>query len=89
MDLHWRNTQKPARFFMLDARASAATFLYLVHAKVWTFVVAVITMLLFWFLERHGLTFQASLRAFRVWFIGPKRPALRHGSHRHWIDYNE
>jgi len=87
MDLHWRNTQKPARFFMLDARAFAAMFLFLVHMKLWTFAIASTTMLVFWIFERRGLTFEAAIRAMRVWLLGAKRPALRRGTRRHWVDF--
>ena len=88
MDLHWRNTQKPARFFMLDARAFAAILLFLVHARLWTFVLALVVMALLWLLERRGLTFEASLRALRCWILGEKRPANHRRAARRWIDYN-
>lgn len=87
MDVHWRNTQKPARFFMLDARAFVAVLIFLVHARLWTFVLAVLMMVVFWFLERRGLTFEASLRAFRSWILGRYRPANHRRSIRRWIDY--
>ncbi|MDR3450763.1 MAG: IcmT/TraK family protein [Alphaproteobacteria bacterium] len=87
MDLHWRNTQKPARFFALDARAFTFIFLFLVHVRIWTLVVAVTMMLLFWGFERRGLTFEAALRAMRVWMLGSRRPALRGGQPRRWTDF--
>jgi len=87
MDLHWRNTQKPARFFMLDARAFAAMFLFLIHMHVWTFAVAVVTMLVFWIFERRGLTFESAIRAMRSWGLGTRRPALRPGTRRHVVDF--
>jgi intracellular multiplication protein IcmT len=87
MDLHWRNTQKPARFFALDARAFAAIMLFLVHAKLWTFTFAIIVMIIFWLLERRGLTFEAALRALRAWLVGHQRPAQRPGTRRRWTDF--
>jgi intracellular multiplication protein IcmT len=87
MDNHWRNTQKPARFFMFDARSFAAIFLFLIHAKEWTFGIVVITMFFFWYAERRGFTFEAALRAMRAWFLGRKRPACYRGRHRHWVDF--
>jgi len=87
MDLHWRNTQKPARFFAFDARSFTAIFLFLVHMRVWTLIVAVVTMLTFWVMERRGLTFEAALRAFRVWLLGRRRPATSGRSRRHWVDF--
>jgi intracellular multiplication protein IcmT len=87
MDLHWRNTQKPARFFALDARAFAAIFLFLVHARLWTFVLAIVVMLAFWIFERRGLTFEAALRAIRSWILGRRRPATLDSTRRSWTDF--
>lgn len=87
MDTHWRNTQKPARFFMFDARSFAAIFLFMIHARTWTFTIAVLTMIFFWLMERRGLTFEAALRLVRVWFLGRRRPAIRRALYRRWVDY--
>jgi intracellular multiplication protein IcmT len=87
MDLHWRNTQKPARFFSLDARAFSAIMLCIVHVRYWTIAVAVTTMLVFWIAERRGLTFEAALRASRAWLLGYRRPGLRPGTQRHLVDF--
>ncbi len=88
MDIHWRNTQKPPRFFFLDARAFLAFLLFLVHMRLWTFILAIIIMLGFWILERNGLTFDSALRSFRRWFFGINRPANSRRARRRWIDYN-
>ena len=87
MDTHWRNTQKQARFVSLDARAFMAILLFLVHARLWTFVLAIVVMIIFWLFERRGLTFEAALRALRVWILGRNRPATLRGRLRHWIDF--
>jgi intracellular multiplication protein IcmT len=87
MDIHWRNTQKPVRFFFLDARAFLAVLLFLLHMRLWTFVLAIVVMLIFLLLERRGLTFAASLRAMRCWILGVRRPANRRSAFRYWIDY--
>ncbi|MGE3623391.1 MAG: IcmT/TraK family protein [Bdellovibrionales bacterium] len=87
VDIHWRNTQKPVRFFILDARAFLAVLFFLVHMRLWTFVLAIAIMLTFWFFERRGLTFAASLRAIRCWIMGERRPANRRQAFRYWIDF--
>lgn len=87
MDIHWRNTQKPARFFVLDARAFIAVLIFLLHARLWTFFLTIAIMILFWFLERRGLTFEASLRGFRSWILGRHRPANQRRAIRRWIDF--
>ena len=87
MDLHWRNTQKPARFFAVDARAFAAVFLFLVHARLWTLALAIVVMIVFWFFERRGLTFEAALRAMRAWVLGVNRPGILKKYKRNWTDF--
>jgi intracellular multiplication protein IcmT len=87
MDIHWRNTQKPTRFFMLDARAFLAILLFLLHARLWTFIFAIFIMFVFLFLERRGLTFPASLRALRAWIVGVRRPANHRRAIRRWTDF--
>ncbi len=87
MDIHWRNTQKPARFFFVDARASASVFLFLVHARLWTFVLAIVVMLIFWGFEKRGLSFEAAIRAFRSWLLGRRRPATLDKYRRRWVDF--
>jgi intracellular multiplication protein IcmT len=87
MDIHWRNTQKPARFFFLDARAFLAVLLFLAHARLWTFVGVILIITLFWLLERRGLTFDSALRAYRCWLLGVHRPANSRRARRRWTDY--
>lgn len=87
MDTHWRNSQKPARFFAVDARAFGAIFLFLVHARLWTLIVAVVVMIIFWIVERSGLTFEAAIRAVRSWILGRYRPGVGKIYKRHWIDF--
>lgn len=87
MDIHWRNTQKTARFFVLDAKAFLAILLFLVHARLWTFIVVLIVMFIFWALERRGLTFDSALRALRCWMLGKTRPANSRRAKRRWTDY--
>ena len=87
VDTHWRNSQKPIRFFVVDARAFTATFFFLIHARPWTFFLALSVMVVFWFMERRGLTFQASLRGLRSWILGVRRPATHRRLIRRWIDF--
>jgi intracellular multiplication protein IcmT len=87
VDTHWRNSGKPIRFFVVDARAFTATFFFLIHARPWTFALALLVILVFWFLERRGMSFHASLRGFRAWILGTKRPATHRRWIRRWIDY--
>ncbi len=87
MDIHWRNTQRPVRFFVLDARSAFAVLFVMVYLRIWTLALAFIVMFIFWLLERRGLSFDASLRALRRWILGTRRPANHRRRRRYWIDY--
>ncbi len=83
---HWRNSQKTPRFWKFDARAGASALVVLLYPRRWTILLSILAMILFWILERKGLTFRAAIRAFRVWIIGPKRPAYIWTSRRKMIE---
>ncbi len=71
---HWRNTMKTVRFFQFDARAGLFVALLLVHFRIWTLILLVTMLFVFYALERKGLSFPAALRSLRVWLVGTKRP---------------
>jgi intracellular multiplication protein IcmT len=84
---HWRNSMRPARFFAFDARCAIPYFVLLFHARWSTLFIAIVTTIVFWAMERKGLTFDASLRAFRCWFLGQKRPAWIRYRRKKMVDY--
>lgn len=83
---HWRNTMKPVRFFLFDARAAFFIMLVLVHARLWTLGLMVTVCIIFWILERKGLSFAAACRALRSWFVGVYRPAWIYMRRRKFLD---
>lgn len=83
---HWRNTMKPVRFFKFDARAGFFLIVLLVHARLWTLGLTTLVFLIFWILERKGLSFSAAVRAIRAWFVGPYRPAWMYVRRRKFLD---
>ncbi|MBI1215046.1 MAG: type IV secretion protein IcmT [Alphaproteobacteria bacterium] len=85
-DWHWRNTMKTVRFFIFDARAGFFVVLVLVHARMWTLMLAILVMSTFYLLERKSLTFPAALRSLRVWLIGSYRPGWIWSRRRKLID---
>lgn len=84
---HWRNTMRPVRFFNFDARAALPWAILLVYARWSTLILAILATLLFWALERSGLTMPAALRTFRTWINGQYRPMWLKYKHRKWRDY--
>jgi intracellular multiplication protein IcmT len=83
---HWRNTMKPVRFFQFDARSGFFVILVLMHARLWTLYLMIGVNIIFWILERKGLSFAAALRALRVWFVGNYRPAWIYSRRRKFLD---
>jgi intracellular multiplication protein IcmT len=86
-DTHWRNSMKPARFFFLDARAAVPFVFTLLHLRLWTLALAAITTLIFYILEQRGMSFDAALRAMRVWFVGHKRSNIQTSNRHRMVDY--
>lgn len=84
---HWRNTMRPVRFFNLDARAALPFCVLLFYARPITLLLTAFTTMIFYFLERKGLTFPAALRSLRLWIIGYNRPAWYKVRHRTTKDY--
>ena len=88
-DYHWRNSMRSARFFMFDARSAVGICLVLVHIRLWTLMLALIIIMIFWLAERAGYEFNAVLRRVRLAIIGPKRPATAFSSSRRLKDYGK
>lgn len=84
---HYRNTWKPARFFIMDARSALPLLPAMLYISTWTIGIAISVIILFWWLERVGLTFPAAIRASRSWFAGKNRFAQRRQKIRHKVDY--
>lgn len=87
VDTHWRNSMKPARFFFLDARAALPFVLVMLHLRWYTLVIAGVTTIIFYILEKRGLGFISALRAFRVWLVTRKRPAVTHANMTRMVDF--
>ena len=83
---HWRNTMKTVRFFQFDARSAFFILLVLVHARLWTLYLMIAVTIVFYILERRGLSFAAAIRSVRVWLIGSRRPAWIYTRRRKFLD---
>ena len=84
---HWRFTMLRVRFFNYDARAALPCFILLFYFRPHMIVIVILNLLLFHFLEKKGLTFEAALRALRVWMVGNIRPSWISIRHRRMRDY--
>lgn len=83
---HWRNTARPVRFFTVDYRAGIFLFIFLMHIRIWTFILLLAVLFILFLLDQRGLTMPLAMRRLRIWFIGPVRPALTKLHHRHFYD---
>ena len=68
---HWRDSARSARFFMVDARAAFPIFLFLMHIRIWTGILVIVSAIFFGILEHYGFTVPVFLRTIRDFFAGP------------------
>ena len=73
---HWRDSAKNARFFFIDAIAAFPMLLFLVHIKMWTFIIAMIAMTFFTILNRFGYSVELFLRIVRSMLAGSRKMAI-------------
>lgn len=71
----WRDSALPLRFFMLEAYAVIPVLLVLIWFSWTTLGLAIVTGIVFRFMERRGLGTVNAIRALRAWLHGPDRPA--------------
>jgi len=67
---HWRDSARSARFFIVDARAAFPIFFFLMHIKVWTGILAIVSMIFFGIIEHYGFTVPVFLRWIRAFLAG-------------------
>jgi len=67
---HWRDSGRIPRFFIVDARSFYPLILFLMHVRLWTFMVALIVALFFGLIEHYGYSMTVFLRMLRTFFAG-------------------
>ena len=72
---HWRDSARSARFFVVDARAAFPIFIFLMHIRVWTGILVLVSVTFFGVLERYGFTVPVFLRWLRSFLAGPMKSA--------------
>ncbi len=87
LNWHWRNSMRVVRFLAFDARAAIPLPLLLIYARPSTLMLTIITLLIFRFLERKGLTTPAAMRNLRAWLLGKDRPGWLGVYRKKFIDY--
>ncbi len=74
-DAHWRDSARAARFFFVDARAAFPLLLWLLHMRIWSFILAIVTMIFFALLEKYGFTLSVFVRWLKNFLGGPHKAA--------------
>lgn len=67
---HWRDSARSPRFFMVDARAAFPLFLFLLHIRVWTGILVIVSAIFFAVIEHYGFTVPVFLRWLRNFMAG-------------------
>jgi len=70
---HWRDSARSARFFLVDARAAFPIFLFLMHIRMWTASIVIVSMVFFGIIEHYGFTVPVFLRWLRSFLAGPRK----------------
>lgn len=84
---HWRDSMRVVRFFGFDARLGLLVPVMLLYPRLSTLILTIVAVIVFYMLERYGLTFPAAFRSLRVWIIGSDRDAWPTGRRRKFVDY--
>lgn len=72
---HWRDSARSARFFIVDARAAFPVFLFLMHIRVWTGLLVLVSSIVFVVVEHYGFTVPVFLRWIRTFLAGRMKSA--------------
>lgn len=72
---HWRDSARNVRFWVIDYRATFPLLFFLLHIRLWTFIVAIVATIFFALLERYGFTVGVFLRWTRAFVAGPRKIA--------------
>jgi len=74
-DAHWRDSARIPRFLGIDARSAFPLLLFLLHIKLWTFIIAVLATLFFAVIEFYGFSVSVFLRWLRGFIMGKRKMA--------------
>ena len=70
---HWRDSARTARFFVVDARAAFPIFFFLMHIRMWTALLVLVSAVFFGIIEHYGFTVPVFLRWLRSFVAGKNK----------------
>jgi intracellular multiplication protein IcmT len=75
-EAHWRDSARQVRFFGIDARVSFLLLFFVLHLRLWTFILSLIGIIFFVLIERLGFSLKLFLRICRGILAGPRKLAI-------------
>lgn len=72
---HWRDSARTPRFFFMDAYSAIPLLLFLLHIRLWTFILACTVCAFFMLLNRFGFSLPVFIRWLRSFIAGNNRVA--------------
>ena len=72
---HWRDSARTPRFLILDAYSALPLLLFLLHIRLWSFILCVGICIFFATLNRFGYSLPVFMRIVRVFLGGKLRSA--------------
>jgi intracellular multiplication protein IcmT len=73
---HWRDSARNAKLFFIDAKAAFPLLLFLIHIKLWTFIMVVVVMGFFTIINHFGYTMEVFSRILRSSIAGSRKMAI-------------
>lgn len=70
---HWRDSARTPMFFFMDAYAAFPLLAFLLHIKLWTFILACCVCVFFMILNKFGFTVPVFFRWLRSFLAGNYR----------------
>jgi hypothetical protein len=87
---NWRDTYRPARFFVIDGRILFLIIPMLIHVRWYTVgPTVVVAAVLFYFEKRRDMDVPSAVRMARSWLAGPIRRGQYPGKIRYPVDYGK
>ena len=78
--VHWRDSSRTPKFFFLDAYSALPLLVFMLHIRLWTFIICCAICGFFALLNRFGFTLPVFGRWLKTFFGGKERSA------RPWFD---
>ena len=85
-EVSWRDTMRPVRFYLFDARLLVLFVIWIFIPSWWTTGLVILAMAVFRMAEARGYRFRAALRAVRARAAGERR-ALYPERLRRFVDF--